>query len=113
MQTFGLVSNNPVLHNITDYLIEEASAEEEELLGLESSTDNQDNTNVIVERDDTLISVLDKIILYLRIVHSVDYYNHCEYPNEDEMPNRCGILHARGPPPLTQVYTCLYHLFLY
>lgn len=100
--TFGLVSNNPVLHNITDYLIEEASAEEEELLGLESSTDNQDNTNVIVERDDTLISVLDKIILYLRIVHSVDYYNHCEYPNEDEMPNRCGILHARGPPPLTQ-----------
>lgn len=101
-QSFGLVSNNPVLHNITDYLIEEASAEEEELLGLESSTDNQDNTNVIVERDDVLISVLDKIILYLRIVHSVDYYNHCEYPHEDEMPNRCGILHARGPPPMTQ-----------
>lgn len=47
--------------------------------------------------------MLDKIILYLRIVHSVDYYNHCEYPNEDEMPNRCGILHARGPAPLTQV----------
>ena len=29
----GLPSNNPLLHNITDYLIEEASAEEEELLG--------------------------------------------------------------------------------
>ncbi|XP_057659781.1 serrate RNA effector molecule homolog [Diorhabda carinulata] len=100
-QTFGLVSNNPVLHNITDYLIEEASAEEEELLGLEPTTDNQDAT-AIVERDENLIAVLDRIILYLRIVHSVDYYNHCDYPNEDEMPNRCGILHARGPPPTSK-----------
>lgn len=97
-----MVSNNPVLHNITDYLIEEASAEEEELLGLEPTTDAQDAT-AIVERDETLITVLDRIILYLRIVHSVDYYNHCDYPNEDEMPNRCGILHARGPPPTSKV----------
>ncbi|XP_025836771.1 serrate RNA effector molecule homolog isoform X2 [Agrilus planipennis] len=97
-QTFGLVSNNPVLHNITDYLIEEASAEEEELLGLDPSSDPQDAATT-VDRDDSLITVLDRIILYLRVVHSVDYYNHCEYPNEDEMPNRCGILHARGPPP--------------
>ena len=29
----GITSNNPILNNITDYLIEEASAEEEELLG--------------------------------------------------------------------------------
>ncbi|XP_044270932.1 serrate RNA effector molecule homolog isoform X2 [Tribolium madens] len=100
-QTFGLVSNNPVLHNITDYLIEEASAEEEELLGLEPTAETQDSATT-VERDEHLISVLDRIILYLRIVHSVDYYNHCEYPNEDEMPNRCGILHARGPPPTTK-----------
>jgi hypothetical protein len=100
-QTFGLVSNNPVLHNITDYLIEEASAEEEELLGLEPTADAQDSAST-VERDEHLISVLDRIILYLRVVHSVDYYNHCEYPNEDEMPNRCGILHARGPPPTTK-----------
>ncbi|RZC32422.1 serrate RNA effector molecule -like, partial [Asbolus verrucosus] len=100
-QTFGLVSNNPVLHNITDYLIEEASAEEEELLGLEPTADTQDSAST-VERDEHLLSVLDRIILYLRVVHSVDYYNHCEYPNEDEMPNRCGILHARGPPPTTK-----------
>lgn len=101
-QTFGLVSNNPVLHNITDYLIEEASAEEEELLGLEPSGETQDAVST-VDRDENLIAVLDRIILYLRVVHSVDYYNHCEYPNEDEMPNRCGILHARGPPPTTKV----------
>ena len=47
--------------------------------------------------------MLDKMILYLRIVHSVDFYNHSEYPNEDEMPNRCGILHARGIPPPAKV----------
>lgn len=52
-----------------------------------------------IERDPQLLTVLDKLILYLRIVHSVDFYNHCEYPYEDEMPNRCGIIHARGPPP--------------
>ena len=97
------MSNNPVLHNITDYLIEEASAEEEELLGLEPSSDTVQDVTSTVERDDTLISVLDRIILYLRIVHSIDYYNHCDYPNEDEMPNRCGILHARGPPPTAKV----------
>jgi len=47
--------------------------------------------------------VLDRLVLYLRIVHSVDYYNHCEYPNEDEMPNRCGIMHVRGCPPTAKV----------
>ena len=33
-QSFGLVSNNPVLKNITDYLVEEGNYEEDELLGL-------------------------------------------------------------------------------
>lgn len=56
-----------------------------------------------IERDPILIKVLDRLILYLRIVHSVDYYNHCEYPNEDEMPNRCGIIHVRGQPPSSKV----------
>jgi len=38
-------------------------------------------------------------VLYLRLVHSIDYYAANEYPNEDEMPHRCGIMHARGEPP--------------
>ncbi|XP_017112409.1 serrate RNA effector molecule homolog isoform X1 [Drosophila elegans] len=95
--TYGFNSKNPVLQNITDYLIEEASAEEEELLGL--TGENKDSEGEPIERDEQLIAVLDRLVLYLRIVHSVDYYNHCEYPYEDEMPNRCGIIHARGPPP--------------
>lgn len=43
------------------------------------------------------------MLLYLRIVHSVDFYNHSEYVNEDEMPNRCGIMHARCAPPSNPV----------
>lgn len=31
--TYGTVSNNPVLHNILDFVIDKASAEEKELLG--------------------------------------------------------------------------------
>ncbi|XP_068145181.1 serrate RNA effector molecule homolog isoform X3 [Drosophila tropicalis] len=96
--TYGFNTKNPVLQNITDYLIEEASAEEEELLGL--SGDQKDGEGEPIERDEQLIAVLDRLLLYLRIVHSVDYYNHCEYPYEDEMPNRCGIIHARGPAPM-------------
>lgn len=99
-------SLNPVLRNITDYLIEEASAEEEELLGANDVSANNSEEKAegeAIERDPSLIKVLDRLLLYLRIVHSVDYYNHSEYPNEDEMPNRCGIMHARGIPPSSKV----------
>jgi len=106
-ESMGLTSNNPILANITDYLIEEASAEEEELLGknndLEDGEEGEEGNSVI--RDAELVKVLDKLLFYLRIVHSVDFYNHSEYPNEDEMPNRCGIMHARGIPPTSNVTT--------
>lgn len=49
------------------------------------------------------IQVLDRLLLYLRIVHSVDYYINCDYPSEDEMPTRCGIMHVRGPIPPNRV----------
>ena len=44
----GLASNNPLLANITDYLIEEASAEEEELLGKREGEEEEagDQTNL-------------------------------------------------------------------
>ncbi|KAK7086724.1 hypothetical protein SK128_028093 [Halocaridina rubra] len=106
-QLLSLTSSlNPVLRNITDYLIEEASAEEEELLGANDVSANNSEEKAegeAIERDPGLIRVLDRLLLYLRIVHSVDYYNHSEYPNEDEMPNRCGIMHARGIPPSSKV----------
>ncbi|VDK45567.1 unnamed protein product [Anisakis simplex] len=94
-------SNNPLLKNLTDFLIEEASAEEEELLGLSNgaSATEQEDQKVPFQRDDALINKLDHILIYLRIVHSIDFYNHGEYPNEDVMPNRCGMMHVRGDPP--------------
>merc|ERR1719382_1965135 len=72
----GLASSNPLLANITDYLIEEASAEEEELLGRRDGEEEEAGEEGGVQRDEELIAVLDKMILYLRIVHSVDFYNH-------------------------------------
>jgi hypothetical protein len=99
-ELLGVESTNPVVQNITEYLIEEASAEEDELLGMHSSREGtgqeqgeQQTTTLTV--DEQLAGVLDGMLLYLRIVHSVDFYNLTEYSSEDEMPNRCGILHVR------------------
>lgn len=81
-------SKNPILKNIVDYLVEEECAEEESLLGL----NNFDEAKVPLEIDNTLLKVLDKLILYLRIVHSIDFYNSTEYMNEDNMPNRLFLI---------------------
>uniref|UniRef100_A0A7E4W112 ARS2 domain-containing protein n=1 Tax=Panagrellus redivivus TaxID=6233 RepID=A0A7E4W112_PANRE len=90
-------SKNPVLENITEFLIEEANAEEDVLLGLsESSTAQSKQT---FEVDEEMLKTLDKIVLYLRIVYSFDFYGHLNYPNEDSMPNKLGIIHVRGVPP--------------
>nr|CAB3266586.1 serrate RNA effector molecule homolog [Phallusia mammillata] len=95
---------NPWLKNISEYLVDETSAEEEELLGEKEDKDKEEGeepgeATVKITRDPELIKILDRLLYYLRIVHSVDYYNASEYPCEDEMPNRCGIVHARGPVP--------------
>lgn len=53
------MSKNPVLKNITDYLIEEASAEEEELLGHTADQEEGQlgDDTATVERDEALIKV--------------------------------------------------------
>lgn len=47
-------------------------------------------------------------------MHSIDYYNTCEYPSEDDMPNRCGMIHVRGPIPPNRIThgegQCIYKL---
>ncbi|XP_064652698.1 serrate RNA effector molecule homolog isoform X2 [Lineus longissimus] len=102
--TYGLISKNPVLKNITDFLVEEGSYEEEELLGQAiDDKSNEESEEFMLERDEQLLRVLDRMILYLRVVHSMDYYGGNEYPNEDEMPNRCGMIHARGSPPQSRI----------
>jgi RNA recognition motif-containing protein len=39
---------------------------------------------------------LDRLIIYLRMVHSIDFYGQKEYRGEDDMPNRCGFIHIRS-----------------
>jgi hypothetical protein len=102
---FGLETKNPLLSGITELLIEEASAEEEELLGMSQQT-SDDEMKVVLNRDENLLQVLDRVIIYLRLVHSIDYYNHGEYPHEDEMPNRCGMVHVRGQMPSPSQWGC-------
>lgn len=76
---------------------------EDELLGgddgeIDDSKKN-DKTELSIEKDEKMIAVLDRMVWYLRIVYSIDFYNGIEYPNEHEMPHRCGIVHARGVIP--------------
>merc|ERR1719402_861517 len=54
--TFGLNSNNPLLANVTDYLIEEASAEEEELLGKREEGETGGGLAETVVRDEELLT---------------------------------------------------------
>ena len=58
----GFVSHNPLLKNITEYLVEEADAEEEELLG-ETSSNHQSESNKF-EVDKELNKVTDTPVLH-------------------------------------------------
>ena len=85
-------SPNPLLANVHDYLIEEVSAEEEELL--KTSTENvteenkEEKMDLVVNKE--VLSVLDKLILYLRLVHSVGKNN---YTLAVEFLEKCNILY--------------------
>ena len=46
--------------------------------------------------DDSTLAVLDRVLLYLRVVHSVDWYQAAHYSTEDRLPHRLGLLHCRG-----------------
>ncbi|PIK34472.1 Serrate RNA effector molecule-like protein [Apostichopus japonicus] len=93
---------NPVLENITEFLVDETSAEEQLLLGsdLEEREEGQEDSNEIqFERDPAGSKVLDRLLCYLRFVHSVDYYSCSKFHIEDDMPSRCGLMHVRGANP--------------
>jgi hypothetical protein len=60
--------------------------------------DDKENKNpllALVVEGSCDTKILDRLILYLRIVFSFDFYNRNEYALEDEMPNRCGLFHVR------------------
>jgi len=49
----------------------------------------------LINYDDNLARVLDRLILYLRVVHSVDYYACRIYPEEDDEPRRISTFTLR------------------
>ncbi|CAB4011789.1 serrate RNA effector molecule homolog [Paramuricea clavata] len=103
--------SNPVLEtlpsNISEKLAtisENADKNQGELPEYETSEGNkvpglEGSEHPPPEIDEGLVKLLDKLLLYLRIVHSLDYYSGAEYLYEDDMPNRCGIIHIRAPLP--------------
>ena len=87
----------PLLEVIKDYLIEESN-EEEKLLGI-----NEQNVPTFdFSQDKELFKALDKVILYLRCVHSYDYYACTEYSSEDDMPQKLGVMFVR--PRLPEIF---------
>jgi hypothetical protein len=52
----GFVSHNPLLKNITEYLVEEADAEEEELLGETSSNQPNDSNTFEIDKELTKVN---------------------------------------------------------
>ncbi|KAK4468677.1 hypothetical protein MN116_007860 [Schistosoma mekongi] len=130
----GIKTTNPFLQGLTDYLVDEGNAEEELLLlgGMQSISFQPTtiSTNIMnpqvnnihssslqkfqtfdissrfYESDDSdLLVALDRLILYLRIVHSVDFYAPALYVNEDLMPHPCRLMHIR--PSLNEITKAL------
>lgn len=87
----------PLLESIKDFLIEETN-EEEQILGVGS---DESKTNFEFNQNPDLMKALDQVILYLRLVHSFDYYAATEYSGEDDMPQKIGIMFARPTLPST------------
>lgn len=87
-----LPKENPVLTSLPDDIqnvIKDMEIKDEE--------DGTKEMEVVV--DEKLRKALDRLLLYLRIVHCLDYYKGTEYVHEDEMPQRCGIIHVRDVKP--------------
>lgn len=59
---------------------------------------SKEKTDKRVDRDENLTRILDRLILYLRIVHSVDYYG-------------CKFYDKEGIEKLSSIVLYLYFIF--
>lgn len=109
---------NPVLEGALVYLVEyiESSVAqynlsrvpkqlqaEPEFVDLDKNQSDQFSTiRLLVENLsrtlDQSTKFLDKMLWYLRIVHSFDYYKKLIYKQEDELTLRLGVIHVRDSP---------------
>lgn len=96
-----LKSRNPLLADIANFLVEETGAEEEALVDKAVEVNGGEAVQSM-EIDQQMTQMLDRLLFYLRLVHSVDFYAAIEYSSEDEMPHRLGLIHVRDRPPSKQ-----------
>lgn len=80
----------PLLESIKDFLIEESNEVSKTL-----NLCPKEEEKFEFKQNGELMKALDKCILYLRCVHSFDYYAYTEYIGEDDMPQRTGIMFIR------------------
>jgi len=86
-----LPNENPLILKLPDNISEMVT-------GLETEDEEDDKKDYPIVVNDELAHFLDLLLIYLRLVHCIDYYNGNEYLHEDEMPMRCGIMHVRAAP---------------
>lgn len=109
---------NPVLDGALDYLVDyiESSAAQYQLSKvpkhLQAEPQSIDLDKIQSDRFSTIkllvenlsctleqsTKFLDKMLWYLRIVHSFDYYKKTIYRQEDELTLRMGVIHLRDDP---------------
>lgn len=88
-EELNIPDENPVLLKMPEDV-------EEIVTGIEIEDEEDGKKEYKVVINEELMKALDLVLLYLRIVHCVDFYNGNEYAHEEEMPVRCGIMHIRG-----------------
>lgn len=66
----------------------------------ETGDEEKEEDLIEIDAIEDIFNVLDPLVLYLRIVHCIDFYAQADYSSfEDEHPCRCNIFHVRGAIP--------------
>lgn len=114
-------SANPLLANVASFVVEEADYDEDlddnngsgmiidgkanmnaatgEVSGASAVENPYKTTNLPLVQfvsDSKLKEILDPILLYLRIVHSIDFYSATRINNESQTPHTIGLFHSRS-----------------
>jgi len=91
LEAMNLPDTNPVIEKFPENIANIVT-------GIEVENEEDDKKDYPIIVNEELERFLDLLMLYLRIVHCIDYYNATDYVHEDEMPMRCGIMHVRAAP---------------
>nr|CDS29857.2 arsenite resistance protein 2 [Hymenolepis microstoma] len=89
---------------------DESSAEEELLLTSRASTTKIDDTSTSKEANFELVRALDMLIIYLRLVYSIDFYSPALYFRESDMPHPCSVFHIRPSKIPESIAANTFHL---